>query len=105
MNLPATLFGDLPADTSREHFDALVNSSHVRIERIVSHGHKSPTGQLYEQERSEWVAWLSGQATLEFVDRERMDLTPGDFVLTPAQEKHRVAATSYPAIWLTVHFE
>ena len=42
----------LPDD---EVFTELISSEGVRIERIVSSGQTTPTGEWYDQDRDEWV--------------------------------------------------
>ena len=49
-----------------EDFTDLFCSSHLRIERIVSHGHHSPPDFWYDQEETEWVILMEGEATMEF---------------------------------------
>jgi cupin 2 domain-containing protein len=100
------LFTDLPAGLPEEVFETLFASSHVRVERIVSHGHVSPEGFWYDQDQHEWVIVLKGAATLQFEDRS-LEMRPGDFVNIPAHQKHRVAWTTpdEPTIWLAVHYE
>ncbi len=105
MSTPSNILQGLPGDLSREHFESLAESAHARIERIVSHGQATPPGQWYDQDRAEWVAVLSGEATLEYADGRKVDLQPGDHVLIPAHEKHRVARTASPTVWLAVHFD
>jgi cupin 2 domain-containing protein len=85
--------------------ETLIPDQGVRIERIISTGQCSPPGFWYEQERDEWVALLQGQAILEWRDGSRLELFPGDWVMIPAREPHRVDWTSQnpPCIWLAVH--
>jgi cupin 2 domain-containing protein len=99
------LFADLPPDLPAELFTAFLEAPHVRIERIVSHGHSTPVGFWYEQKQSEWVIVLQGAARLAFEDR-LMEMQPGDFVTIPALARHRVEWTSpdEPTIWLAVHY-
>jgi cupin 2 domain-containing protein len=77
----------------------------VTLERIVSAGHASASGHWLEQGRDEWVALLEGEAELAFEDGSRLRLGPGDHVLIPAGERHRVDWTRSdpPCIWLAVH--
>jgi cupin 2 domain-containing protein len=105
MSEPANLFNDLPANLPEELLTTLVDSSHVRIERIVSYGHSSPEGFWYDQDQAEWVMLLQGAARLELEDRV-VELRRGDFLNLPAHEKHRVAWTTpdEPTIWLAVHY-
>ncbi|MBL9153497.1 MAG: cupin domain-containing protein [Verrucomicrobiales bacterium] len=77
----------------------------VRIERIVSRGHASPEGFWYDQAEEEWVALLSGSATVRFSDHHRA-LLPGDWLRIPARCRHRVEATDAgtDTVWLAVFF-
>ena len=88
-----------------ERFDLLIPDQGVRIERIVSAGQSSPPGFWYDQERDEWVCLVQGNATIAWHDGRSCDLSPGDWLLIPAHEKHRVERTSQnpPCIWLAVH--
>ena len=99
------LLADLPKSLPEELIEKLVVSKHVRIERIVSTGHTTPPGYWYDQKEHEWVIVLQGHAILEF-ENETQSLNPGDCVLIPARQKHRVNATSStePTVWLAVFF-
>jgi len=99
------LFADLPRNLPHELIEVIVASQHVRIEHIVSTGQSSPPGFWYDQPECEWVVVLQGSAVLEFEDESR-PLVPGDHVLIPPHQKHRVASTSDhgPTVWLTVFF-
>jgi len=101
------LFTSLPGAISEEVCTHLATASHVRIERIVSHGHCSPDDFWYDQDEHEWVVVLSGQAALQFADEEASrSMQPGDFVNIAAHRKHRVAWTTpdEPTIWLAVFY-
>lgn len=89
-----------------EVIDAIIAKDAVRIERIVSMGHASPPGFWYDQQTSEWVLVLRGEARLAFENGETIDLKPGDFVNIPAHRRHRVEWTTpnEPTIWLAVHY-
>lgn len=92
----------LPPD---EIVEPLFSLPGARVERIVSHGHASPPGFWYDQEEDEWVALLTGSATLQLLDpEERFELRPGDHLLITAHRKHRVEWTvpGQPTIWLAV---
>ncbi len=100
------LFAAIPVDTSREAFDDLLNVPGLRIERIVSHGQKSPPRFWYEQDEDEWVIVLQGSATLQLEGRDTLvSLESGDHYWIPAGLRHRVDATApgRPTIWLAVH--
>ena len=81
--VPASnLYTDIPPLLPEELIEKLVNTKDVRIERIVSTGHSSPPGFWYDQNESEWVVLLHGEAILEFEDEKR-HMVPGDYVLIP----------------------
>jgi cupin 2 domain-containing protein len=99
------LFADIPDLLPQELVQTLLTTPHVRIERIVSHGHSSPPGFWYDQAEHEWVALLQGAAQLAFED-ETIALAPGDFVNIPAHRKHRVETTApdEPTVWLAIFY-
>jgi len=103
--MTSNLFTDLPPHFPAEFFTTLLESAHVRIERIVSHGHATPPGSWYDQHEGEWVIVLKGAARIEFSDRV-LTMQPGDFLDIPAQTRHRVAWTTPdgPTIWLAIHY-
>ncbi len=90
---------------SEERFEDLIPDRGVKVERIVSTGQTTPEGEWYDQARDEWVVLLQGEALLTYGDGRRVHLEPGDYVVIPAHERHRVERTSSdPAcIWLAVH--
>ncbi|OBS10089.1 cupin domain-containing protein [Acidihalobacter prosperus] len=100
------LLSDLPGDADAEAFERLAGTEAVRIERIVSRGHRSPASGWYEQAQAEWVALLQGEAMLVFEDGERLHLRVGDWVDIPARRRHRVEWTAADAasVWLAVHY-
>ena len=102
------LYSDLaPAPGGEERFDELVAAPGVKVERIVSRGHRSPEGFWYDQEWAEWVLVLEGEAAVEIEgEEEPRRLGPGDALLLPAHCRHRVARTAEdgPTVWLAVHY-
>ena len=90
---------------SEELCERLLPDRGVLIERIISTGQASPPGFWYDQDRDEWVVLLQGQAGLAWDNGRTQTLQPGDWLLIPAHERHRVEWTSQePAcIWLAVH--
>ncbi len=101
------LFADLSETLPDELLETLVHADHVRIERIVSHGHVSPEGFWYDQAQHEWVVVLRGAARLRFDDDAGvLEMRPGDFVNIAARRRHRVEWTSpgEPTVWLAVHY-
>ena len=99
-------FDDLPTHLPDELVQTLLTGSHLRIERIVSHGHASPEGLWYDQDEAEWVLLLQGAARLRFED-EVMELKPGDHIDIPAHRRHRVewTAPNGPTVWLAVYYQ
>lgn len=105
--IPRNLFADFPAELPQELFETLAASDAVRIERIVSHGHSSPEGFWFDQDRNEFVVLLAGAARLRFEDGgPAVEMKAGDYILIPAHCRHRVEWTTADeaTIWLAVHF-
>ena len=100
------IFRAIPANLEEERFESLINSGHVRIERIISKGHTSPESGWYDQEESEWVMVVQGEAVLSFEDQTSVHLRAGDFINIPSRKKHRVEWTDPEGetIWLAVHY-
>ncbi|MFG0320678.1 MAG: cupin domain-containing protein [Planctomycetota bacterium JB042] len=100
----ANLFDDIPRALPEERVDLLARSEGVRVERIVSRGHRSPDGFWYDQDEDEWVAVLAGRATLRFADGRTVELGPGDHLDIPARVRHRVDRTApdTETVWLAV---
>ena len=98
LRLPDTL----PPD---ELVEALARGEGVLVERIVSTGQATAPGEWLTGELDEWVVLLSGEAELSYDDGSLLRLEPGDYVLVPAGERHRVESTSAdpPCVWLAVH--
>ena len=99
------LLSDVPGEVRDELIETLVQGEHVRIERIVSHGHRSPEGFWYDQPEDEWVVVLQGAARLRFEDAVE-ELAAGDAVHIEAHRRHRVEWTDPESvtIWLAVHY-
>lgn len=97
-NLPSTL-------PIVEQFETLAEAGQLRIERILSIGQTTPSGEWYDQDLDEWVILLQGEAELSYEDNTRQSLKAGDYLLIPAHCRHRVEYTSIepPCIWLAVH--
>ena len=77
-----------------EQFEQLVAGKNIQIERIISTGQTTPSGQWYDQTTDEWVILLQGEAELSYADDTRIKLKAGDYLLIPAHTKHRVEYTS-----------
>lgn len=103
----AHLLQDIPTDLPAEMVDTLVTSNNVRIERIVSKGHRSPPDFWYDQPEHEWVLLVKGEATLRFETGNKIvHLAAGMHVNIAAHEKHRVewSAENEETIWLAVFY-
>ena len=101
------IFADIPVQLPDELFEDLLKTAGVRIERIVSHSHRSPEGFWYDQDQSEWVIVLKGRARLQFDGQaDTIELGAGDYINIPSHTRHRVEWTDPAAdtIWLAVHY-
>jgi len=101
----ASLFADIPAELPDELFTTLLERPGLKLERIVSRGHATPSGQWYDQQQDEWVLLLSGSARLCMEDpKETIEMRPGDYLLIPAHRRHRIEATAAgcDSVWLAL---
>jgi cupin 2 domain-containing protein len=101
------LLADLPADRAAELFEPILTMPGVRMERIVSFGQATPPGEWYDQEGDEWVLLLSGSAGLLIEGEPAVRvLKPGDYLMLPANCRHRVEWTEQnrDTVWLAIHF-
>lgn len=107
----SNLFAGLPSSPSpqlpQEIVETLAEGTRIRIERIISTGQASPEGFWYDQEESEWVVLLTGEAGLWLHgDEQPRVMRPGDFINIPPHQKHRVewTAPNTPTLWLAVFY-
>jgi cupin 2 domain-containing protein len=100
------VFLGIPEHLPEELITSLLSGQHIRVDRIVSHGHSSPADFWYDQDQHEWVMVLRGAARLQFQDH-LLEMKPGDFVHIPAHQKHRVDWTSpdEQTVWLAVFYD
>ena len=100
------IFKQIPSDLAEEVFETLVQSTDVKIERIISNGQRSPKSGWYDQDKHEWVIVLKGDAAISFKDGTVVDLKEGDYLNIPAHKKHRVVRTSSnpETIWLAINY-
>lgn len=106
MNLSMTNLLLPAADTSEELFEILLQRQGIKVERIVSNGHATPTGEWYDQSWDEWVLLLAGSALLQIEgEPDLKKMSPGNAIMIPAHCRHRVEATDKqePTIWLALH--
>ncbi len=99
-------FNNIPTSLEHELIESLVDRDCIKIERIISKGHKSPATGWYDQDNDEWVMVLQGKATLAFEDAPSITLAKGDYVEIEAHRKHKVVWTDpcIETIWLAVHY-
>ncbi|MGF1760481.1 cupin domain-containing protein [Photobacterium sagamiensis] len=103
----ANLFSQIPSTLPEEIFQDLVKTDSVRIERIISRGHSTPSGDWYDQEENEWVLVVKGEAKLLFEEEMKVvHLNEGDYINIPANQRHQVTWTSpdKETIWLAVFY-
>ena len=101
------IFDDIPSELSEELFTTILQADGLRIERIVSHGHSSPEGHWCNQDVSEWVILLEGNAGVLFDgDTDPIELKPGSYLNIPAHKRHRVAWTdpNQRTVWLAIYY-
>ena len=101
------IYYNIPKPGGTEIFDELLSTGNMRIERIISHGEKTPDGEWYDQDWDEWVILLEGGAELRIEGQaNHIKMNKGDYILLPAHCRHRVEWTDpeIDSIWLAVHF-
>ncbi len=110
VTIPAisNFFSHTHSVTSEEIFETLVSTRNVKIERIISKGQGTPDNEWLTQNLSEWVILLKGSAILSFEESKKtIKMNPGDYILIPANTKHRVEWTDpdNQSFWLAIHFD
>jgi cupin 2 domain-containing protein len=101
------LLDHIPEELPAEWADTLLEQGGLRIERIVSRGHASPSDGWFCQESDEWVLLFRGAAELEYrASGERVRLAAGDWLFIPAGREHRVSWTpaDRDTVWLALHW-
>ncbi len=99
------IFSEIPEELPEEFLQDIIRSDSFRLERIVSRGHATPSGQWYDQDWDEWVLLLTGSAGLRIEGGETVVLRPGDHVHLPARQRHRVEWTATETVWLALHYQ
>jgi cupin 2 domain-containing protein len=94
------------APAADELVTTLVRGAATRVERIISHGQRSPEGFWYDQAESEYVLLVAGRARLEIEGQPELTLGPGDWINLPAHCRHRVSWTdpAVDTVWLAVFY-
>ncbi len=101
------IFLDLPEVMVQEISETLLDTRHFRLERIISSGQRTPSGEWYDQDTNEWVILLEGNAGLLFEgEMEVYVMRPGDYVHIQAHRRHRVEWTDpgQNTVWLALHY-
>jgi cupin 2 domain-containing protein len=100
------IFNNISEIIPEEIIDTIIESDSIKIERIISKGHSSPENFWYDQDKSEWIIILKGNAAIEFEDKNIFELRKGDYLNIPAHQKHRVNRTDpqKETIWLAVYY-
>ena len=80
--------------------EAIVRTSHVRIERVVL----TNGTDWCDHATGKWLILLRGSAAIDFGGEIGLrQLHVGDYVFLPPHQKHRITATSkMPTVWLIV---
>ena len=109
MNMPdlKNLLAEIPEQLSQELVEVLARAPGVRIERIVSQGHRSPDGFWYDQDENEFVVVVAGAARLVFEGETKpVEMRPGSFVQIKAHRRHRVEWTdpNQKTVWLALFY-
>lgn len=105
MSAKHNLLTDIPTSIPDEIFETIISTQHVKIERIISKGHKSESDFWYDQDQSEWILVVKGEATLQFEDKT-ISLSAGEYLNIAPHQKHRVDWTTPKegTIWLAVFY-
>ncbi|GAB3273977.1 cupin domain-containing protein [Larkinella harenae] len=102
-----SLFSKIPGALPEEVFEELATGNGVKIERIISKGHRSPDNFWYDQPQNEWVLVIRGAARLQiWGQKDPVTLSAGMYTNLPAHVKHRVEWTQEDeeTIWLAVFY-
>ena len=95
---------DLPALPLPEEVTTILSENgNIRIERIISTGQVS---DWYDQNETEFVILLEGNAVIEYENGKIIDLSKGDTLMIKPHERHKVSFTSSepPCVWLCVFY-
>lgn len=98
---PCPAFGE-------ESTRVLVTDAMWRLLLIASNAYRSPRGEWMDQSDYEWVLVLRGSACVALQNPDRIvDLSPGDHLLIPPHQRHRVERTdpNPGTLWLALHWD
>lgn len=93
------------AETDTVLVETLVESENVMMQRIVARGQALKPDSFGPQGDNNFLLLLNGQLTIE-TENEKVNLTPGGYIVTTPNQKIRVDSTSQDgeAVLLSVHF-
>ncbi len=105
MSAKQNLLTNVPTSIPDEIFETIISELNIKIERIISTGHKSEPDFWYDQDQSEWILLLKGEARLQFEDKT-IHLTSGDYLNIAPHQKHRInwMTSEEKTIWLAVFY-
>ena len=86
----------------------LASAATWRLLLIASNAYRSPRGKWMDQSDHEWVLVLRGSACVALQNPDRIvDLSPGDHLLIPSHQRHRVERTdpNPGTLWLALHWD
>lgn len=100
------IYADIPTKLPSELFQTILEAKNIKIERIISLGHTTPTNKWYDQDQDEWVLVIQGKAKIRLENGDIKALDTGDYLWIPAHQKHQVIWTpkNQKTIWLAIHF-
>lgn len=100
-------FTGFKANPHLENFTDILKGKEFRLEKIVSKGYKTPKTKWLSEPVDEFVMLLKGKAELLFETGQTVELKEGDYLVIPADTKHKVIKTSIKPLcyWLTIHFK
>jgi cupin 2 domain-containing protein len=101
------IFTYLPRRSAEEIFSCLFKHQGLKIERIISEGQSTPSGEWLVQQGLEWVMVVKGAAKLLLSGEKKAHLLrQGDYMLIPSCRRHRViwTDTKKKTVWLAVHY-
>ncbi len=100
------IFENIPKELDEELFEKIISNKSVNIQRIISKGHTSPESGWYDQNESEWVIVLKGEAVISFETKSDVRLKNGDYLNIPPHTKHKVSWTipNEETVWLAIHY-
>ena len=91
-----------------ESTQVLASAETWRLLLIASNAYRSPSDEWMDQPDHEWVLVLRGSASVALQNPDRMvDLSPGDHLLLPSHQRHRVERTDHNpgTLWLALHWD